>query len=553
MSAPGRNAPCPCGSGRKFKQCCGHPKSAATVPRSNTTPLPAKALIREAARLNTAGRAAEAVALLQQAIQAEPDSGAPFLALGIILEDAGDRSQAITCFKRAVTLTPALAEAHARLGGLLAMTGFREDAVRHLNSAAAAAPNTVFGLVCRARAFLVVDNLTDAEVWARRAVTLDPRHAEANRMLGAIQSIHGRFDEAADRFERALAADPRDVTAYLGLMRSRTVTDLDLPLLVRMRAMVEGSGLSEPQRMTLHFALGKALEDLGDWQGAWAQYAGGNRLRARQGRVDRAAFAARIDRLIAAFGAGAFPEDNNSNLEHAGPEPIFVLGMPRSGTTLVEQIVSSHPNVAGAGELRYWTGQGAAWDIPGASAPDGHVAVALAREYQQVLQDLAPQARFLTDKNPFNFLWIGLIRRSLPRALILHCRRSRLDTCLSIHTTQFAAPMDFAADQEDLAFVFGEYERLMGHWHAVLDPSRFIDVQYEALIEGGESGIRDLIARCGLTWSEHCLRPELNPRPVRTASLWQARQPVYRGAVGRWRKFQPWLGTLIRHFGLSST
>lgn len=519
------------------------PGPQATGPgRAETVTLPS--LRAKAAALRSAGRNGEAAATLRRAVEMDPRSSESLHEFGITLEEGGDRDGAIACYERAVALKPRLADAHARLGTLLNLAGRKEQAVAHLRRAASAAPGTTLGRLCRARAFLLEDNLAEAETALRHAAALDPGDAQVSRMLGSVLSIQGRFADAAGHFQRAIQADPAEVTAYLGLVRSRKVTTADLPLLDAMRGCARSAGLPAPQRMTLHFALGKALDDLGDYAGAWGQFEAANRLRGQTARLDRKALITRVDRIIAAFGPTVFEADApGASLDET---PVFILGMPRSGTTLVEQVVSSHPDAADAGELRFWTGCGPAWEGSGSIDAGG-----LARGYLALLRGLAPDAARVTDKNPFNFLWIGLIRLSFPRAVILHCRRDSIDTCLSIHQTQFAAPLDFASDLGDLAFFYHQYERLMAHWRSVLDPARLVDISYEGLTAGGAPAIRSLVEACGLPWSDVCLRPESNPRPVRTASLWQARQPIYQDAVARWRHYEPWIGTLVADLGLA--
>ena len=495
--------------------------------------------------MRAAGRTAEAVAVLRKAVECDPQHSDSLHALGIALEDSGDRNGAIACYERLVTLRPRLADAHARLGTLLNLAGRREQAIAHLRRAAAVAPDAALGRLCQARAFLLEDKLAEAETALRHAAALGPSDPEVRRLLGAVLSIQGRFDLATAQFERALQADPGDVTACLGLVRARKIDRADLPFLESMATRADAPGLPAPQRMTLHFALGKAFDDLGDYPNAWRHFAAANRYRGQTARLDRASLAARIDRIIGAFGPAAF--DRPAAGSSSDQTPIFILGMPRSGTTLVEQIISSHLDAAGAGELRFWTGHGPAWEISG-QADDQ----ALARDYLGLLRRSAPSAIRITDKNPFNFLWIGLIRRCFPHAVILHCRRNAIDTCLSIHQTQFAAPLDFASDQGDLAFFYHQYARLMAHWRRVLDPAEFVDISYEALTDEGDCAIRGLLEACRLPWSDRCLHPEDNPRPVRTASLWQARQPIHRDAVARWRRYEPWIPTLVAALGRTS-
>ena len=228
----------------------------------------------------------------------------------------------------------------------------------------------------------------------------------------------------------------------------------------------------------------------------------------------------------------------------ADETPVFVVGMPRSGTTLVEQIVSSHPLVAAGGEREYWVRNGRTWEESGEGGLTEAAIHRLATDYLAELRRVAPDAARVTDKLPYNFLWIGLIHLALPNARIVHCRRHPVDTCLSIYFTHFARRANFGSDRGDLVCEYRQYERLMAHWRAVLPADRFLDVDYETLVADQEAGTRRLIEFCGLAWDDACLRPEGNRRVVMTASSWQARQPVYRSSVARWRNYEEWLGEL---------
>jgi len=217
--------------------------------------------------------------------------------------------------------------------------------------------------------------------------------------------------------------------------------------------------------------------------------------------------------------------------------------MPRSGTTLVEQIISNHPEVGAGGELHFWNERGAVWHQSGAGTDTAFLAKAAA-DYLGVLRTIAPKAARVTDKMPFNFLWAGLIHVAFPRAVIIHCRRAAVDTALSIHQTHFHPSLAFPTGGSELVIYFRSYQRLVDHWRSVLPQARFIEVDYEELTRAPEPVIRRIIATCGLAWDDACLRPECNPRAVRTPSKWQARQPIYRNSVARWRRYEPWLGLL---------
>jgi hypothetical protein len=223
--------------------------------------------------------------------------------------------------------------------------------------------------------------------------------------------------------------------------------------------------------------------------------------------------------------------------------PVLVLGMPRSGTTLIERIVSSHPGVAGGGELVFWNDH-----APGQVDAEPETLAGAADElrtaYLRLLRGIGPDALRVTDKMPFNFLWVGLVHLLLPGARFVHCRRNPIDTCLSVYTTHFTQTWGFASDRADLVFYYRQYLRLAGHWRSVIPADRWIDVDYEEATSAPEAIARRLVAFSGLEWDAACLAPERNPDAVRTANKWQARQPVYRTSVERWRKYEPWIGEL---------
>jgi hypothetical protein len=257
---------------------------------------------------------------------------------------------------------------------------------------------------------------------------------------------------------------------------------------------------------------------------------------------DPVAFATETDRLI----ARCAPERiaRGPQLGRGDVTPVLIVGMPRSGTTLVEQIISSHPEVGAGGELNFWNERGAAWHRQGAGATEAQFITEAAADYLRVLRAIAPRAARVTDKMPFNFLWAGLIHLALPRAVIIHCRRTAVDTALSIHQTHFHPGLAFPTGGPELVAYFRGYQRLTDHWRNVLPADRFIEVDYEELTRTPEPEIRRIIAACGLAWNEACLRPERNPRAVKTPSKWQTRQPINRNSVARWRRYEPWLGPL---------
>jgi hypothetical protein len=314
-----------------------------------------------------------------------------------------------------------------------------------------------------------------------------------------------------------------------------------------MEAALATPGLEAAQRLRLHLAVGKAADDLGDYALAMQHFDAADAVRRGFGSFDPAAFSAEVDRLI----ARCTPELIARAPELGGPDatPVLIIGMPRSGTTLVEQIVSMHPEVGAGGELNFWNERGAAWHRTGAAGNETpflatEFLAKAAADYLRVLRTMAPKAARVTDKMPFNFLWAGLTHLAFPRAVIIHCCRAAVDTALSIHQTHFNPSLAFPTGGAELVAYFRCYQRVTDHWRRVLPPDRFLEVDYEELTREPEPIIRRIIAACGLGWHDACLRPESNPRAVKTPSKWQTRQPIYRTSVARWRRYEPWLGPL---------
>jgi len=364
----------------------------------------------------------------------------------------------------------------------------------------------------------------------------------AHDLLGNLLSEFGRFDEARECFERALEVAPLLAGCYYDLVRCRRVTSDDGGLLQRMEAALATPGLEAQQRLRLHLAIGKAADDLGNYALAMQQFDAADTVRRGFVSFDSGAFSIEIDRLIAR---------STPNLIARAPAlgsgdvaPVLIVGMPRSGTTLVEQIVSMHPEVGAGGELQYWNGRGAAWHRSGAAGNETPFIAKAATDYLGVLRAIAPTATRVTDKMPFNFLWAGLIHVAFPRAIIIHCRRAAVDTALSIHQTHFHPGLAFPTGGAELVAYFRSYQRLINHWRSVLPADRFVEVDYEDLTRAPEPVIRRIIAACGLAWDDACLHPESNPRPVKTPSKWQTRQPIFHTSVARWRRYEPWLGPL---------
>jgi tetratricopeptide (TPR) repeat protein len=486
------------------------------------------------------GRVPEAIAALQLAVASNPRYTDAHFRLGIALEKLGDIGGALAAYDRATQLLPSLTEAWFRAGALVYTLGHVGEAIACFRRAAATGGRTNFGRLGKARALVIEDRNQEAEQVLREILVADPRNAMAYDLLGSVLSELGRFEEARACFERTVAIAPMLAGSYYDLVRCRPVTNGDNGLLQAMQAALATPGLEAGQRQRIHLAIGKAAEDLGDYALAMQHFDAADGVRRNAASFHSAAFSVEIDRMIARctseFVARA-PELGNSDAT-----PVLIVGMPRSGTTLVEQIVSMHPEVGAGGELNFWNVRVTAWQSSGVDE-DTFLAKA-ASDYLGVLRAISPTAARVTDKMPFNFLWAGLIHVAFPRAIIIHCHRAAIDTALSIHQTHFHPSMPFPTGGAELVAYFRGYQRLIDHWRSVLPADRFIEVDYEDLTRAPEPVIRRIIAACGLAWDDACLRPESNPRAVKTPSKWQTRQPIYRTSVERWRRYEPWLGPL---------
>jgi tetratricopeptide (TPR) repeat protein len=532
----------------------GRPADAIAPLRDAALLQPSNAIIQHDLGLACleVDRVPDAIAALQRAVASDPRYTDAYFRLGIALEKLGDMGGAIVAYDRAVKLLPSLTEAWFRAGALFYTLGQRGEAIGCFRRAAATGGPTGFGRLGKARALLTEDRNREAEQILRETLVADPRNAMAYDLLGNLLSEFGRFDEARACFERAIAIAPLLAGSYYDLVRCRPVTSRDNGLLQQMEAALATPGLEAAQRLRVHLAIGKAEEDLGDYGLAMQHFDAADAVRRSSTPFDSAAFSIEIDRLI----ARCTPEFIARARELGSPDatPVLIIGMPRSGTTLVEQIVSMHPEVGAGEELQFWIERGAAWHRAGAAgnespcvAADNQLSEFLAKaaaDYLGVLRTIAPTAARVTDKMPFNFLWAGLIHVAFPRATIIHCRRAAIDTALSIHQTHFRPGVAFPTGGAELVAYFRDYQRLIDHWRSVLPADRFIEVDYEDLTRAPEPVIRRIIAACGLAWHDACLRPESNPRAVKTPSKWQTRQPIYRTSVARWRRYEPWLGPL---------
>src|SRR5580693_7317545 len=398
------------------------------------------------------GRVPDAIAALERAVASNPRYTDAYFRLGIALEKLGNIGGALAAYDHATKLLPSLTEAWFRAGALVYTLGHRDEAIGCFRRAAVTGGRTSFGRLGKARALVIEDRNQEAEEVLREMLVADPKNAMAYDLLGSVLSELGRFDEARACFERTIAIAPMLAGSYYDLVRCRPVTSNEKGLLQAMQSALATPGLEAQQRQRLHLAIGKAAEDLGDYGLAMQHCDAADAVRRGSAAFDSAPFSFEIDRLI----ARCTPEfiARASELGSDDATPVLIIGLPRSGTTLVEQIVSMHPEVGAGGELQFWNQRGAAWQRSGAAGSEKPFLDKAAADYLGVLRAIAPTAARVTDKMPFNFLWAGLIHVAFPRATIIHCRRAAIDTALSIHQTHFHPSMPFPTGGAELVAYF---------------------------------------------------------------------------------------------------
>jgi len=396
----------------------------------------------------------------------------------------------------------------------------------------------------------------DALASYRRALQCGPSLACIYNNIGLAYQEMGNIEEALEHFRRAIDIAPDYVEAHRNPSHIKEFSNFDDEGRA-MAALLERGTLPDRQRMLLAFSLGKVCDDIGDYDRAFDYFSEANRIRRASARYDFAAQVALFHKIRETFNPGIF--ERYRDIGGGDATPIFIVGMPRSGTLLVEQILASHSTVYGAGELHLLH------DLVASSArstgsrprpyPESLAAWTpeecreIGSRYVASIRRLDRSAKRITDKMPHNFLYTGLIRLVLPQATIIHCRRNPVDTCVSCFTNNFRSGHEYASDLADLGRYYRLYEDLMAHWRKVI-PGGLFEVQYEDLVTDKEAATRRLLDLCNLPWEEQCLRPHAVDRPVKTLSVSQVRREVYTSSVDRWRRYADNLGPLLAALGV---
>jgi tetratricopeptide (TPR) repeat protein len=462
-------------------------------------------------------RTDDAEVLLDKAIEIAPDFNQALVDLGRLRKDQDRFAEALECFNRAIELEPTQPQVHYLQAATLARASFTHEAIESY----------------------------------QRCLALRPTHAGALTGLGHVLKAVGDYDGAVASYNACIRQAPDNGETYWSLANLKRYR-FDDAMVAEMERRLAAATEDEQSDVNFLFALGKAYEDRGDFDRAWHYYRTGNEKQRARVFYDPVQTEAMNDRLISVYTADLI--GSLAGAGHPDPSPIFILGLPRSGSTLLEQILASHSEVEGTSELPYI----------------GRASSSLSRNregglnYPEAMRELAPDhlralaedylararlhrrrgaPRFI-DKMPNNFPNAGLIAAILPNAKIIDARRHPLDACLSNYRQLFAKGQAFTYDLTEIGEYYLQYQRMMDHWSRVM-PGRVLTVQYEEVVSDFEAQVRRLLDFCGLPFEEPCLRFYESERPVRTPSAEQVRQPIYDRSVGHWRNYERHLGELL--------
>jgi tetratricopeptide (TPR) repeat protein len=500
--------------------------------------------------LKEQGKMDEALACYRRALELEPDNAEAHNNLGLAFVDQGKPDEAIACYHRALELKPDYAETQNNLGNLLKDQGKLDEALACYRRALELKPDYAAAHNNLGNALKDQGKPDEAIACYRRALELKPDYADAHNNLGVALEEIGDLQGAEDSFRTALGHNSRFAPAHyqLAALLGGKLPQQDL---AAERRLLEERELTDAQRLLLHFGLAHVLDARGEYAEAAEHLDRGNALQLSEWRkcgqeYDPKEHESFVTRMIGVSTPDFFQRVRGFGLE--SQLPVFVVGLPRSGTTLIEQILASHSQVFGAGEINLVRdtmaalgGQGAD-SIEGFGQLDRQTARRLASGHLERLRAFSPAALRIVDKMPDNYLYLGLLASLFPRAKLIHCRRDLRDVAVSCWMTHFQE-IRWANDRQHISR-FHEYQRMMEHWRKVL-PAPLLEVDYEETVADLEGVARKLVAWCGLAWEPACLEFHRAKRPVRTASAVQVRQPVFRTSVGRWKHYEQALAWLF--------
>jgi tetratricopeptide (TPR) repeat protein len=517
-------------------------QSSAVAPANRSEKAKAQQLFLRGNKFFEQAAYAEAAGLYEEAIGLDSTHAEALNNLGASLSHLGRYEDAEECFRGSIALKPHYADAHGNLGSLLRQKTDLLGAEASLRRALKLRPNFTEARINLGLTLTFLGRLREARACFSKVLKKAPRNVQALHGIGQIDALEGRFAEAEAVFRRALEIDPKMPAAWASLAGTRKMTNADGEWLKSAEA-VATSAIHPLDEANLRFAIGKYCDDTEDFARAFENFRRANELlRTAASEYDRKGRSHVIDELIRTYTPKAISSIGTAGSTSA--KPVFVVGMPRSGTSLAEQIIASHPAAYGAGELDFWAPL-IAKDFGSTRGVLSEAArIEVAKDYLGLLESRSPSAERVIDKTPANSDFLGPIYSVFPNARVIYMQRDPIDTCLSCYFQQFLLGINFASDLSDLAHYYREHRRIMAHWRAVLPPGFMLEVPYEELVVDQEMWSRKMLDFIGLEWNPGVLEFQATQRQVVTASAWQVRQKVYRSSVARWRNYEKFIGPL---------
>lgn len=502
------------------------------------------ALMVRAEKQGARGAYAEAMESYEAVLTVDPRNVVARNNLGVALARLGRCAAASEQYRRAIRLKECFFDAHFNLGNLLGSQGRFADSEQPLRRALKLRPKSPDVQVSLATTLINLGRLNEVRSLLEAALESTPHHAGALQILGDLRAREGQFAEAEALYKSALEVTPHASHAWAGLAALRRMTSADTSWYTGAQRCA-GGGLPPLEEAEVRYSIGKYHDDVGEYELAFRSYRRANELvKSLAEAYEKDARQCFVDDLIRTY--------PRKVLAHRSPEasesavPVLVVGMPRSGTTLVDQIIASHPAVKSAGELGFWP-HAVATDITGLrhEPPNESLRRRLWQKYLRTLTERRAKALRITDKCPFNSDHLGIIHTVFPRARVVYVQRDPIDTCLSCYFQSFPPTLNFTLDLSDLVHYFREHRRLVEHWRTALPQGVMLTVSYEGLIADQEGWTRRIVEFLGLPWDDRCLNYQGNVGTVLTASYWQVRQKLYESSMGRWHHYEKLVEPLL--------
>lgn len=468
------------------------------------------ALFHYGCSLQAMKRNKDAIASYNMFLKLNPVNVACLNNLGLAYGSIELHNEAIKCYKKIIALAPNDSEAHTNLGNV----------------------------------FNTLKRVADAIACFKKAIAIQPNYISAYINLGLSYIALGKFDKAMTCCKRIMAIDPDCGSAYRMYVSCKLITTDDAELVARMEELSAREDLSQENRVEVLFALGKCKDDLKSYDEAFSIFSNANQLERHKHRFSQQECEDGIAALISVY-SEEFLSDKRFSGVASDTTPIFIIGMPRTGTTLVEQILSSHPSVSSVGESVFWKQQICKMPYDDIAAIKPADINSIANRYLTHLRSYSNKSKHIIDKMPGNFLNLGLIHLCFPSARIIHCQRNPLDSCLSMYFHKFVGSNSYTYDFNDMVFFYEQYQKLMTHWKNVI-PNKILEVQYEKVVANLGTETEIMLDFLDLEWDDKCLNYFQNDQAIFTASSWQVKQPIYTSSVGRWENYQKHIGQLER-------